>query len=41
MRTAVSQAAAPSHPITFTGTVPANGVGISKDHINTLRAAVK
>jgi hypothetical protein len=42
MRTAVSEAAAAlGHPITFTGTVPAHDVGISKDHINTLRTAVK
>jgi hypothetical protein len=42
MRTAVSAAAnLLGHPVTFTGTVPAHDVGISKDHINTLRTAVK
>jgi hypothetical protein len=43
MRTALDQAvfALVQHHLTFTGTTPANGVGIAATHLNQLRSAVK
>jgi hypothetical protein len=43
MRTALDQAvfALVTYHLTFTGTTPAHGVGISADHLNQLRTAVQ